>query len=98
MSAIVISNILAIINAYVFHKYVTFKSRIKGVGILFEFLRFSMTYLVTFLLSLLLLPLFVEMMNIEPKIAGALVIACCTVISYVGHTRFSFNHSYGGYL
>ena len=90
MSAAVLSNILAIINAYIFHKYITFKSKIKGIGVLFEFLKFSTTYLVTFCLSLLILPLFVEILNVTPKIAGALVIFCCTVISYVGHSKFSF--------
>jgi putative flippase GtrA len=90
MSAAVLSNVLAIINAYIFHKYITFKSRIKGIGVLFEFLKFSTTYLITFCLSLLILPLFVEVLNVTPKIAGGLVIICCTVISYVGHSKFSF--------
>ena len=94
MSAVVISNITAIINAYIFHKYVTFKSRIKGIYILFEFLRFSTTYLVTFCLSLVFLPFFVEILHVTPKIAGALVILCCTVISYLGHSRFSFTPSF----
>ncbi len=90
MSAAILSNILAIINAYIFHKYITFKSRIKGIGVVFEFLKFSATYLITFCLSLLILPLFVEILNVTPKIAGGLVILCCTVISYVGHSKFSF--------
>ena len=90
MSAVVLSNILAIINAYIFHKYITFKSRIKGIGVVFEFLKFSTTYLVAFCLSLLILPIFVEILNITPELAGALVIFCCTVISYVGHSKFSF--------
>jgi putative flippase GtrA len=90
MSALVFANIIAIINAYIFHKYMTFKSRIKGIGIIYEFLKFSLTYLVTFCLSLFLLPFFVEIMGIQPKIAGACVILCCTIISYLGHTRISF--------
>ena len=94
MSAGVLSNILAIINAYISHKYITFKSKIKGTEIFFEFFRFSTTYLVTFCLSLALLPFFVEIMNVMPKIAGAIVILCCTVISYLGHSRFSFHHDY----
>lgn len=91
MSAAVLSNILAIINAYIFHKYITFKSEIKGTGIILEFFRFSTTYLITFCLSLLLLPLFVEIMNVTPKIAAGFVILCGTVISYFGHSKFSFN-------
>jgi putative flippase GtrA len=93
MSAAVLLNILAIINAYIFHKYITFRSGIKGIGILFEFFRFSTTYLVTFCLSLILLPFFVEITYMTPKIAAAFVILCCTVISYLGHSKFSFHHS-----
>ncbi len=91
MGLVVGLNIIAIINAYIFHKYVTFESKIKGIGIIFEFIKFSLTYLVSFCLSLFLLPFFVEVMDIQPKIAGACVIfLCCTIISYLGHTRISF--------
>jgi len=93
MSAAILSNVLAIINAYIFHKNITFKSKVKGVGIFYEFLKFSTTYLVTFCLSLILLPLFVEFLNMDPKIAAAAVILCCTIISYLGHSRFSFRRS-----
>lgn len=90
MSAAVLSNILAITNAYIFHKYVTFKSDIRGIGIIFEFFRFSTTYLFTFILGLVLLPFFIEVMNLKPKVAGALLILVCIALSYFGHTRFSF--------
>lgn len=92
MSASVLSNSIAVINAYIFHKFFTFQSKIKGIGIVFEFLRFTSTYIVTFFLSLFFLPLFVEILKLSPKIAGALVIVCCTVISYVGHLKFSFKN------
>lgn len=90
MSAMVLGQIIAVINAYIFHKYITFKSTVKGKGIIIEFLRFFMTYVVTFCLSLILLPLFVEIGHITPKISGAFVILICTIISYLGHSRFSF--------
>ncbi len=90
MSAAVISNILAIVNAYVFHKYITFKSTVKGFGIIYEFLRFSTTYMVTFILGLFLLPLSVEILKITPKIAAALLIILFTGVSYLGHMKFSF--------
>lgn len=90
MSAMILGNIIAIVNAYIFHKTITFKSATKGKGIVLEFTRFCMTYLVTFCVSLVLLPLFVEAGGIDPKMAGALVILLCTAISYLGHSRFSF--------
>lgn len=92
MTAAVVANILAVINAYIFHKWVTFRSTTHGMDLLFEFMRFSSTYLVTFLLNLVLLPFFVEVVHLSPMVAGALVICCCTFISYLGHSRFSFKH------
>jgi len=90
MCAMVLANILAVINAYIWHKYITFKSEAKGKAIIAEFFRFSTTYAGTICLSLALLPLFVEIMKVTPKIAGALVMLCCAVISYFGHLKFSF--------
>jgi len=90
MSAMILGQIIAVINAYIFHKYITFRSAVKGKGIIIEFFRFCMTYTVTFSLSLVLLPFFVEIGHITPKISGAIVILVCTIISYLGHSRFSF--------
>ncbi len=90
MSAMASGNIFSVTNAYIFHKYVTFRSAVKGKGMITEFFRFSMTYVVTFCLSLILLPFFVEVFKISPKIAGLIVVLLCTVISYTGHSRFSF--------
>jgi putative flippase GtrA len=90
MSAAVLSNILAIINAYIFHKYITFKSSVKGKGIIFEFTRFFSMYLFSFFLGLVLLPVFVELFHYDPKISAALIIPITTIISYIGHSRFSF--------
>ena len=90
MLAMVSSQVVTTVNAFAFHKYVTFKSKVKGRGVIFEFYRFCLTYVFTFLLSLLLLPLFVEMFSIHPKLSAALVILISVVISYYGHSRFSF--------
>ena len=90
MSAMVLANPLAVINAYICHKYITFKSEVKGKAIIFEFLRFSTAYVTTFSLSLILLPTLVEIGHIHPKIAAAIIILICTGISYFAHSMFSF--------
>ncbi|OPY84486.1 MAG: GtrA-like protein [Smithella sp. PtaU1.Bin162] len=90
MSAAILSNILAIINAFIFHKYITFKSKVRGKAIIAEFVRFFSTYLFTMILGLILLPFFVEVLGIDPKISGALLIPVTVIISYFGHSRFSF--------
>jgi putative flippase GtrA len=83
MSAAVLSSILAIINAYIFHKHITFQSSVHGKGTLIEFARFFSTYLLG-------TPVSVEALRIEPRISAALLIPVTTIISYVGHSRFSF--------
>lgn len=90
MSAAVLSNILAITNAYIFHKHITFQSTVRGKGVLIEFARFFSTYLFCMILGLILLPVSVEALGIEPRISAALLIPVTTVISYIGHARFSF--------
>ena len=90
MSAMILGHIVATINAFIFHKYVTFKSEAKGKRIIPEFFRFCLTYVVTFVLSLFLLPFFVEIINFHPRTSGAVVVLICTGISYVGHSKFSF--------
>jgi putative flippase GtrA len=94
MLAAVLSNILAIINAYIFHKFVTFRSPSRGIAIVPEFLRFFPMYLFSFCLGLVLLPVFVELFHLDPKISAALLIPITTIISYIGHSKFSFKRNF----
>jgi putative flippase GtrA len=55
-----------------------------------EFTRFFSTYLFSMILGLILLPFLVEVIGIDPKISGALLIPITALISYIGHSRFSF--------
>jgi putative flippase GtrA len=90
MTAAVAANIIATISAFIFHKYITFKSTVKGKAVIIEFFKFYSMYTVTNILGLALLPFFVEVMKIDPKISGALLIPLTAIISYFGHSRFSF--------
>jgi putative flippase GtrA len=63
---------------------------LRGLAIIPEFLRFSSMYLFSSFLGLALLPVFVELFHLDPKIAGAFLIPITTIISYLGHSRFSF--------
>jgi putative flippase GtrA len=90
MTAAVLSNIIATISGFLFHKHITFKSTIRGKGVIIEFFKFYSTYTVTNILGLVLLPVFVEVFKIDPKISGALLIPVVAIISYFGHSRFSF--------
>jgi putative flippase GtrA len=90
MTAAVLANIIATISAFILHKYVTFKSTVRGKGVIIEFFKFYSMYTVTSILGLALLPFFVEVLKIDPKISGALLIPVVAIISYFGHSRFSF--------
>lgn len=90
ITAAVLSNILAITNAYFFHKHITFRSETRGVHGVYEYFRFSTTYLVTFVFSLILLPILVELFYLAPQLAAALILIVCTIASYLSHARFSF--------
>ena len=90
MSAMILSSIISIINAYIFHKYITFRSQVRGKGIIIEFIRFFSTYIASIILVLIILPICVEMFHLNPKIAAAITIPISTIISYLGHSRFSF--------
>ncbi|NQT03087.1 MAG: GtrA family protein [Planctomycetes bacterium] len=55
ISAMVLAQILAVVNVYICHKYITSRSEERGKAIIAEFFRFSTTYVITFCLSLPLL-------------------------------------------
>jgi len=90
MSAMIMTNLLSVINAFVFHKYFTFRSIVKGFGLIMEFLRFFSTYAFVFILSLVILPVLAEGFNITPKVSAVLGIIISILVSYLGHSRFSF--------
>jgi len=90
MLAMIIARPIAITNAFIFHKYVTFKSDVKGLGIIWEYFRFFTTYLGTFTLALVLLPFLVEVIGFHPRIGAAVIVIMTAIVSYIGHSRFSF--------
>ena len=93
MAALVISNIFSIINAFIFHKHITFRSKSSGWAMILEFFRFSCTYLASFALSLILMPFLVEIVKVTPQIAAAVIILITTCVSYIGHANFSFKET-----
>jgi putative flippase GtrA len=90
-SAQILGTFLAVVNAYICHKYLTFQSKVKGRKMIFEFLRFSTTYSVIFLLGLIIMPFLVEVLKIYPIVAGIILNIIVVFTSYFGHSRFSFN-------
>ena len=91
-SAQVVSWVISVLNAYLLHKYVTFRSAAKGRDAVREFFRFMQTYVAMFILGLLMLPFFVEYVGLTPRVAALVATAIGVVISYVGHRFRTFRH------
>jgi len=89
-SAQIVSLSLAYLNAFICHKYITFRSPVRGKGILFEFVRFCMTNAATALFDLIGMPLLVEVFHWRPIAAAALIMPSHGIISYFAHSYFSF--------
>lgn len=85
-----ISTVVGVTNSYLWNKLFTFKQPRKSVS---EIFRFVSVYAVCYVLNLLLLWIFIDILSINGYLAGAIGLVFTTVISYVGHNRFSFSAS-----
>lgn len=81
------AQIVAILNAYLCHRYITFPD---GEGGLWAFLRFNAVYWVLFVVNVGLLAALVDGLGWLPEVAQALLTVLTVVVSYGAHRRFSF--------
>ncbi len=92
-SAQVVGWVIAVLIAYVLHKYVTFRSAARGRAAWFEFLRFMQTYVTMFVLGLVLLPFLVEIIGFGPRTAALVATGIGAVVSYLGHRFVTFRRT-----
>ncbi|MCK9379677.1 MAG: GtrA family protein [Sulfuritalea sp.] len=85
-----VAHFINIIQAYVMHRWLVFRSEAKVTN---EFLRFNASYIGTFLFGLLAMFLLVEAAALSPLVAQAIVILMNVILSYVLHSRVSFRPS-----
>ena len=90
--SIAFSHLISVINSFIFHKVVTFVSKQKGLELVYEFRRFFNSYIITFLLNLSLISMQVELLSLDPRIAGALSIPFCVVVTYFLLSKYSFRN------
>ncbi len=85
---LVICQVLGLTNAYICYKFLVFKT--KG-NVVREYLRFYVVYGATFILNLVLISLFVELLGINPVLSQGIIAIIIVAIAYFGHNRFSFS-------
>jgi putative flippase GtrA len=86
----IISNVLSITFSFVAYKIFVFRT--KGAWFT-EYLKAYLLYGGMALIGIFLLWLFVENMRISIWVAQALIIGLTFIISYVGHSRFTFHRN-----
>lgn len=90
----VIAQVVAITNAFLVYRFLVFKS--TG-NILHEYVKVYLVYGASFLITLVLLALLVEILALHPVLAQFFVTVVTVVVSYLGHSRFTFRgRSAGG--
>ena len=89
--SIAFSHLISVINSFIFHKVVTFVSKQKGLEIVYEFRRFFNSYIITFLLNLSLISIQVELLSLDPRIAGAISLPIVTVVTFFLLSKYAFN-------
>lgn len=83
----VVTNIITISFSFVVHKLFVYKTK-GGWGV--EYLKSYITYGLSAIVGLVLLWIMVSSLNISIWLAQAFSIIITTVVSYLGHTYFTF--------
>jgi len=88
LGILLVAHVLAVLNAFVGHKYLTFRA--TG-GLIRDFLRFNLAYLGTLALGLAGLPFLVEVCRIHPLASQAILSLVTMATSYLLHKHVSFH-------
>ncbi len=78
---------IAVLNAYLGYRYIVFRSR---GSVLKELPRFSLVYLATLVVNLVLLPVALRVLPFNIYVVQAVFAGMVVVCSYLGHKYFSF--------
>ena len=84
-----ISHVLSVLFAFVMHRRFVF--RVRG-HVLRDLARFESVYLTALAINAVALPVLVEL-GVNRILAGAIIMACTTLLSWFGHRHFSFRRS-----
>jgi putative flippase GtrA len=87
MATLLFAHVASVLCAFVLYRRFVF--RVRG-HVWIDLARFESVYLVALGINALLLPLLVELAGLQPIVAQAVIVFVTTLVSYIGHSRFSF--------
>ena len=88
------STILGVLHSYLWNRFYTFKSKDKALN---EFIKFSLVYLVSYLLGTFTLFIMKDKLSLSPYIAGFVNLFFTTLISFFGHKYFIDGVAFSGF-
>jgi putative flippase GtrA len=87
MATLLSSHVVAVLIAFVLYRFVVF--RVRG-HVLADLWRFETVYLSALAVNLVTLPLLVQLGHLPPLLAQALIMVVTSLMSWVGHKKYSF--------
>lgn len=87
MVTLLFAHVASVLCAFVLYRRLVF--RVRG-HVWIDLARFEMVYLTSLGINAVLLPVLVELAHLQPIVAQALIVFVTTMVSYFGHSRFSF--------
>lgn len=93
LGSLYISYALGVTSAFFLHRRPTFRAQESEGSQRLAFMRFASVYVVSLAINTIGLPVIVEMGHTPPIGAQAIMVVVTTLISYVGHSYFSFRPS-----
>ena len=85
--ALACAHVISVLFAFVLYRFLVF--RVRG-HVLSDLWRFETVYLSALAVNFVLLPVFVEIAHLPILVAQALIVFVTSVMSWVGHKRYSF--------
>lgn len=85
--ALACTYVVSVLFAFVLYRFVVF--RVRG-HVLADLWRFATVYVAALAVNFVLLPLLVEIAHLPVLVAQALIVLVTSVMSWVGHQKFSF--------
>lgn len=87
MVTLLFAHVASVLCAFVLYRRLVF--RVRG-HVWTDLMRFELVYLTSLGINAVLLPLLVEFAHLQPIVAQALIVFVTTMVSYFGHSLFSF--------
>ncbi len=90
MSATVIATPIGMTQSFFTQKYITFNTRDSNEKLIYEYARFLLVSLWVLGLRIIAMPILVEILKLHPWLSAIMINLLKAIISYIGHSSFTF--------